>query len=104
MAPEEISPAECGAFHQEETHTGTAGAQEIPGWQEGGEGQTHHSLRGPRGDKIAISTSLMMLEAKRPKVGVGYEGKGLDSINSHSIQTLKETESKGPGTRMQGLI
>lgn len=36
----------------------------------------------------------MMLEAKCPKVGVGYEGDRPDSINSHSIQTLKETESK----------
>lgn len=46
MAPEEISPTECGAFHQEEAHTGTAGAQEILGWQEGGtgEGQTQHGL------------------------------------------------------------
>lgn len=93
MAPEEIPPAECGALHQEETHTGTAGAQEIPGWQEGGEGQTFTGAVG-RGHERAVSTSLMMLEAKCPKVGVGYEGDRPDSINSHSIQTLKETESK----------
>ena len=59
---------------------------------------------GGEGTWIAVSTSLMMLEAKCPKVGVGYEGKRLDSINSHSIQTLKETESKWPGTCMQDLI
>lgn len=77
MAPEEISPAECGAFHQEETHTGTAGAQEIPGWQEEGKGRLITVYGGRGGDKIAISTSLMMLKQQGPQGGGGLRGEGL---------------------------
>ena len=58
MAPEEIPPAECGALHREETHTGTAGAQEIPGWQEGGEGKTHHGVRGRWGGDMNSSINF----------------------------------------------
>lgn len=74
MAPEEISPTECGAFHQEETHTGTAGAQEILGWQEGGTGerQTQHGLWVGG----LLNSSINFLDDAGSKVSQGGDGLG----------------------------